>query len=94
MNKPAPNDVMAELLTLTMEVNQYGTRLYRNSEGQLHRVLGAAGISANGDEAWWLNGQRHRTDGPAVIWADGRQWWFLNGTHLTEKEFHERIRLQ
>ena len=50
-------DNVAELLTLTVCVNEWGTRRYRNSEGQLHRTCGAAIEWASGDRCWFINGQ-------------------------------------
>ena len=88
------SDVLVEMLTLTLTVDEFGTRIYRNSLGELHRIHGPAIERADGHKCWCLNDQIHRTDGPAIEWANGDKWWFLNGTHLTEKEFHERIRLQ
>ena len=85
------SDAVAELLTLIMEVDQWGST-YRNPMGQLHREHGPAVERSSGDKAWWLNGQIHRTDGPAVECANGTRRWYLNGGHLTEKEFHERFK--
>ena len=73
------SDALAELLTLTLTVDQYGTRFYSNSQGMWHRVHGPAVIRADGYTSWWLNGRLHRTTGPAVIWADGDKMWYLDG---------------
>ena len=109
------SDAIAELLTLTLTVDQWGDRIYRNSNGQkhrqhgpavecadgtkswflngeLHRVDGPAIEWANGDKSWWLNGQRHRIDGPAIEWDDGSKAWYLDGQHLSEGEFHDRLK--
>ena len=53
------SDALAELLTLTLtvEVDEFGTRRYRNSSGQLHRRYGPAVEWADGDKSWWLNGK-------------------------------------
>ena len=86
------SDVLVEMLTLTLTVDQWGTRTYRNPMGQLHREHGAAIEYTNGDNYWYLNGQRHRIDGPAVEYADGPKAWFINDQQLTEAEFHDSLR--
>ena len=73
------NDAVAELLTLTLTVDQWGDRIYRNSVGLLHRIHGPALECANGAKYWYLNGQLHRTTGPAVEWANGGYDWYQNG---------------
>ena len=74
------SDAIAELLTLIMEVDQWGST-YRNSLGQLHREYGAAVIRVDGTKAWYQNDQPHRTDGPAIEWGNGDKSWWLNGKH-------------
>ena len=81
------SDAIAELLTLTLTVDQWGDRIYRNPMGQLHRVYGPALECANGTRRWYLNGNIHRTDGPAAEYADGTKAWCLNGQQLSEEEF-------
>ena len=67
MNESNPSDAsLAELLTLTVEVNEY-TTIYCNHLGQFHRVHGPAVILSSGSTMWFQNGARHRTDGPAVV---------------------------
>ena len=83
------SDALAELLTLTMTVNEWGTLIYRNSQDELHRHHGPAVECANGDKEWCLNDQLHRTDGPAMEYANGTKEWYLNGQQLSEKEFHD-----
>ena len=79
------SDALAELLTLTLTVDQWGDRIYRNSQGLRHRVHGPAIEWADGDKEWWLNGNIHRTDGPAIEYADGSKNWYLNGQrHRTD----------
>ena len=78
MNDSNDSDAIAELLTLIMEVDQWGDRIYRNPMGQLHRVYGPALECANGTRRWYLNGNIHRTDGPAAEYADGHKAWWLN----------------
>ena len=47
---------LAELLTLTREVDADGTIRYRNSKGERHRVWGPAVIRPNGDRYWFHEG--------------------------------------
>ena len=92
MNESDPCDAdLAELLTLTVEVDEYVT-YYQNHLGQLHRTLGPAAIYWDGTVLWFQNGQRHRTDGPAVTYPNGRQVWYLHGQRLTEEEWNERVK--
>ena len=88
------DEALAELLTLTMEVDECGTTIYRNHLGQIHRVLGPAVIFLDGTKKWLQNDQLHRTDGPAVIYADGDMYWYLDDEVLshTEREWNERIK--
>ena len=72
------SDALAELLTLTVTVDQWGTRRYRNSQDELHRQHGPAVEYLTGTKYWFLNGQRHRIDGPAMEYADGDKSWWLN----------------
>ena len=81
------SDALAELLTLTLTVDQWGDRIYRNSSGQLHRRYGPAVEWANGYKVWYLNDQIHRIDGPAIEYATGTRVWYLNGQQLSEEEF-------
>ena len=92
MNDSNDSDAIAELLTLTVEVNERGTRRYRNSLGQRHRQYGPAIELVNGSKAWYQNDQLHRTTGPAIEWADGDKEWYLDGQQLTEAEFNERFK--
>ena len=86
------NDDLAELLTLVLTVNEFGTRIYSNSQGLRHRVHGPAIEYANGAKYWYLNDRLHRTDGPAMELANGAKYWYLDGQQLTEAEFNERLK--
>jgi hypothetical protein len=78
-------------MTSTMTQDEYGTKRWRNQEGQCHRTEGPAVEKANGTKEWYLNGQRHRTEGPAVEWADGTKVWWVDGQPLTFAEWVERV---
>ena len=62
----------------TMTVNSVGNRVWRLSNGELHRLDGPAYEYANGSKEWWVNGKRHRVDGPAIEFQDGYKAWLLN----------------
>ena len=55
-----------DALKYRIEVDQFGTRRYYNSAGQLHRTDGPAVEYSNGDRVWYQNGFLHRIDGPAI----------------------------
>ena len=58
--------------------------IYLNSDGQLHRVGGAAAESDSGIKEYWVNGLRHREDGPAIDWPGSRkEYWVNNQRHRT-----------
>ena len=79
------DESLAELLTLTREVDADGTIRYLNSAGQRHRRHGPAVILPNGTEYWCQHGDRHRVDGPAVIYPDGTEYWYQHGDrHRTD----------
>ena len=79
MNESDPCDAdLAELLTLTVEVDEYAT-CYRNHLGQLHRIHGPAEIWADGTKKWYQNGLLHRIHGPAIIYSNGTKKWYQNG---------------
>ena len=63
-------------LKYRIEVDTYGTRMYYNTAGQLHRTDGPAIEWEDGGTCWVQNGLRHRTDGPAVEWANGTKEWY------------------
>ena len=50
------DESLAELLTLTREVDADGTIRYLNSAGQRHRTHGPAVILPNGDLHWFREG--------------------------------------
>lgn len=59
-------------------VSGYDT-VYRNIEGQKHRIYGPAYISeVYSIKEWYRNGKLHREDGPAVVLKKS-EIWFLNG---------------
>ena len=70
---------LVDVLKYHIEVDQFGTRIYRNAAGQLHREEGPAIITAQGAVFWYQCGELHRVGGPAIEWPDGCKEWFQNG---------------
>lgn len=69
------------------EIDEYGTKRWYNTQGQLHRdevdengdILPAV-IMVDGCKQWVFNGKLHRDgDKPAFVEANGDQDWWLNG---------------
>ena len=81
-----------DALKYRIEVDQFGTRRYYNSAGQLHRTDAPAIEWGNGSTRWYQNGLRHRTDGAAIEYSDGDKAWYINGKRLTEAEFNQRVK--
>ena len=74
-----------DTLKYRVEVDEFGTRRYYNSAGDLHRDEGPAAEYANGTKEWCQNGLHHREDGPAFITARGTRKWAINGRlHRTD----------
>jgi len=64
---------------VTMRVDNFGNKFWRNKNGELHRLDGPAVEYSDGHKEWWLNGRRHREGGPAFEVANDRKEWWLNG---------------
>ena len=71
---------------VTMEVDNFGNKRWRNKNGKLHRLDGPAVELSNGGKRWYLNGRLHREGGPAVEHSDGHKEWWLNGIPFKTKE--------
>jgi hypothetical protein len=78
-------------MTSTMTINQDGTKIWCNQEGQWHRTDGPAVERADGTKVWWVNGQLHRTLGPAYEGANGTKVWWVDGQPLTFDQWAERV---
>ena len=61
------------------EMDIFGTKRWKDKNGQPHRLDGPATECANGDKYWFQCGKLHRLDGPAMEGADGRKLWYQNG---------------
>ena len=74
------SDELVELMSLTIQTSGFGTTVYRNQMGEIHRVHGPAIIYTDGDTRWVQKGLLHRTDGPAVVSENGTKMaWYLDG---------------
>jgi len=61
------------------EMDIFGTKRWKDKNGQPHRLDGPATERADGDKYWFQCGKLHRLDGPAIEGADGRKLWYQNG---------------
>ena len=59
--------------TMTIE---NGDKVWRNKQGQLHRLDGPAVERADGTKYWYQKDQWHRLDGLAIECADGTKYWY------------------
>ena len=93
MNESGLSDAaLAELVSLTIEVDECSTTIYRNHLGQIHRVHGPAIEFVDGTKAWYQNDMLHRTDGPAYASPFGFDEWWLDGEVVREWEWNERVK--
>ena len=67
-----------------IEIDKFGTKMWRLPNGHLHREDGPAieyknsYKHQNGSKHWYLNGKLHREDGPAIEFANGHKEWYLD----------------
>lgn len=80
-----------ELADSTPYVYHDGCVIWKNADGQWHRLDGPAWEYPNGTKQWWVNHFLHRLDGPAIEWADGGKSWYINGEKYTEEEWAEKV---
>lgn len=64
-----------------LSVDEYGTKRWRNKDGELHRIDGPAVESHNGDKGWFTKGRFHRIDGPAVEMVGYKVWYHCGEKH-------------
>ena len=62
--------------TMTIE---NGDKVWRNEQGQRHRLDGPAIERADGTKYWYQKDQLHRLDGPAIERANGTKEWYRKG---------------
>ena len=61
------------------KIDSAGNKIWRNANGEPHRLDGPAFEYADGSKAWCINGWCHRLDGPAIINANGNKQWWIDG---------------
>lgn len=63
------------------EVDSYGDKYWRNSQGQLHRESDKPAVMfADGTQAWYQNGKLHRAgDKPAWVSVNSSNSWWKHG---------------
>ena len=61
------------------EVDELGTKYWKNKKGLLHRINGPAMEYSSGSKHWYKDGKRHRLNGPAVEYIGGHKEWYQNG---------------
>jgi len=74
-----------------MYIDEFGTKRYKNSKGEYHRLDGPAKEWLNGNKFWYKKDKRHRLDGPAIECYDETKVWYILGKKLKEKEFNSWI---
>lgn len=70
----------------TVHIDNIGTKTWRDSEGNLHRVDGPAIEYPHGTCFWYLHGNLHRIGGPAVIFSNGVHVWAIDDVRFLKKE--------
>lgn len=73
------------------EKNRYGTKMWKNKEGKLHRVGGPAIIHNNGTKIWYYRGQRHRISGPAVTTRLGGEEYWIYGRQISKNQWERAV---
>jgi hypothetical protein len=73
-------------------IEDYGTKIWRLPNGDLHREDGPAAEYSSGSKGWYLNGYLHREDGPAIEYDNGAKYWYLNGVSYTEQNYKHKMR--
>ncbi len=75
-----------------LQIEEWGTRIWRNKEGEFHRLDGPAIEYVSGSKEWYQYGLLHRSDGPAREFAGGRKEWWLNDIlYETKKEYFDKL---
>ena len=67
-----------------MEIDQKGTKIWRNAKGQKHREDGPAIEYTDGLKFWYINGKLHREGGPAIEGSSGAKEWYIDGKYHRE----------
>jgi hypothetical protein len=89
-NMNSEQDTFDEL-KYDITVDGWGTKIYRNKDGEYHRDEGPAVIYENGSKFWYQNGKRHRDEGPAIIFPDGMELYYIYDINYTKEEHELRV---
>jgi hypothetical protein len=73
------------------EINEYGSKVWRDTKGRNHRDDGPAVVRTNGVKVWCQHGMWHRADGPAIEYADGRKSWYLHDIRLSFDKWLDKV---
>ena len=80
-----------------MEVNEYGDKVWRNKEGDLHRTDGPAIEYPNSSKVWYQAGKLHREEGAAVEYVNGyKEYWYGGERYFeieNDQEWERSVRL-
>ena len=77
----------SEFNSRSIKSMENGNEVWKNLNGELHRLDGPAVIKTDGTQYYCQNGKLHRLDGPAVIYLDGRKEYYFYGRECTESDF-------
>ena len=62
-------------------VNNYGTKIWINKDGKIHREGNQPAIEyVDGYKAWYINGELHRDNDEPAAEDHGYKAWFKNGS--------------
>jgi hypothetical protein len=65
------------------QIDGYGIKHWRNTDGKRHRDDGPAVEWPDGDIWWYQHGKLHRDDGPAITYQNGAEFWYVNDVLLS-----------
>ena len=69
------------------EITKWGTQIWKNKNGKIHRENDLpAIIHNNGIKIWYLNGVRYRINGPAWTHPYGSEEYWKNGIEIRNYE--------
>ena len=73
-----------------LTINEFGNKIWRNENGELHREDGPAIEYTDSSKEWWIDGKRHRSDGAAIEYGNGYRSWYYHGKYInchSQEEF-------
>lgn len=90
-NKEYNKRKFLEMKVQNPEIDEFGTKHWRNENGKHHRLDGPAWEDVKGNKFWCQYGKYHRLDGPAIELIDGDRHWFIEGEEYIEEEFNWKL---